>query len=249
MAIPLIDKIASAMKGFPNNPDFFLLNKSDKEVAAFFKGLVSRYLTESKQQLIEAEITSYVINPVEILGPYPTANVRLVEMAMDKYGITNSYTRISILSVIAKESKFKPQSENSYANNNASYIKKVFNNNRIYINIDDIKKGTRVIDLSDAQINKLKSNDEKFFNALYGGRYNTPADEGYKYRGRGFNQLTFKSAYIKAGKRIGLNLVGNPDLVNKPAIAAMVSVTFLKNRLREKFGASLGNLKIKNKQI
>ena len=54
--IPLIYKIVEVMKGFPNNPDHVFLNKSDKEVAAFFKGLVSRYLKESKQQLIEDDL-------------------------------------------------------------------------------------------------------------------------------------------------------------------------------------------------
>jgi predicted chitinase len=52
--------------------------------------------------------------------------------------------------------------------------------------------------LSEAELTKLKSNDEAFFNAVYGlAKYGQTANEGYKYRGRGLNQITFKSETTK----------------------------------------------------
>jgi len=45
----------------------------------------------------------------------------------------------------------------------------------------------------------LKGNKRKFFNAVYGGRLGNAKDEGYKYRGRGYIQLTGKNNWEKAG--------------------------------------------------
>lgn len=50
--------------------------------------------------------------------------------------------------------------------------------------------------------------------------------DGYKYRGRGFNQITWKSSYKKWSDRIGLDLITNPDLLQNPDIAAKVTALF-----------------------
>ena len=58
---------------------------------------------------------------------------------------------------------------------------------------------------------------------------NEPGD-GFKYRGRGFIQLTGKGNYSAASKAIygDDRLVKNPDLVNDPAVAAEVSAWYMK---------------------
>ena len=181
----------------------------------------------------EADISELDISkPVMIKGSYPKQAVRLVEKAMDEYGITNPFTRIAVLSVIAKESGFVPKSETPYRNTSNSRIRKIF--------------GRRVGDLSEDELTQLKSDDKAFFDKVYGGRYHNAPDEGYKYRGRGFNQVTFKSAYEKYGRYIGKDLVSNPDSLNDPKIAALVAVMFLKRRLNSKFGASLGDFTNQN---
>jgi hypothetical protein len=58
-------------------------------------------------------------------------------------------------------------------------------------------------------------------------------NDGYKYRGRGFNQLTFRGSYKSIGDKIGVNLVANPDLVNSPDVAAKVMIEFLKGRFAQ----------------
>jgi predicted chitinase len=122
-------------------------------------------------------------------------------------------TQIGALSVISKESNFRPKSEVSYANTSNSRIRKIF--------------GSRVSKYSDSEMDSLKKNPEKFFNVVYAKTVgNQGGGDGWKYRGRGFNQLTGKKNYEKYGNMIGRNLVGNPDLANDPTVAAEIAVAF-----------------------
>lgn len=55
---------------------------------------------------------------------------------------------------------------------------------------------------------------------------NTPAadGDGYRYRGRGYVQITGRANYAKAGAALGLDLLGNPDLALHPTVAAQILV-------------------------
>ncbi len=163
-------------------------------------------------------------NVSAVKGNYPKENIEMVVSALKKEGFTNENAIIGILSVIAKESGFVPKSEIGYKNTSNSRIKQVFGKNTIRVDIDGIKKGTKFSSLSDEQITRLKSSNEKFFNALYGGRIgnNQPGD-GWKYRGRGFNQLTGRANYRKVGYE------NSPDSVNNASDAAKVVAKFFKN--------------------
>ena len=153
---------------------------------------------------------------VELKGNFDSTQKRNIELMidyMDKSGITDPLTQIGILSVISKESGFKPKSEVSYANTSNSRIKSIF--------------GSRVAKYSDSELDSLKRNPEKFFNVVYAKTVgNQGGGDGWKYRGRGFNQLTGKKNYEKYGNIIGKDLVGNPDLVNEPEVAAQIAVAF-----------------------
>jgi len=61
---------------------------------------------------------------------------------------------------------------------------------------------------------------------------NIKPGDGYKYRGRGFIQLTGRDNYAKAGKAIGLPLEEHPELVERPDVAAKVAIWFWKNRVQ-----------------
>jgi putative chitinase len=57
---------------------------------------------------------------------------------------------------------------------------------------------------------------EKIANRVYGGRMGNGPEatgEGYKYRGRGYIQLTGKDNYTAFGKSINENIAATPDLV------------------------------------
>lgn len=70
---------------------------------------------------------------------------------------------------------------------------------------------------------------EAFANLIYGGKNgNRDPGDGYRYRGRGFIQLTGRNNYAAAGKDLGLDLVGDPDSVATVDIAAQTSVSYWK---------------------
>jgi len=57
---------------------------------------------------------------------------------------------------------------------------------------------------------------EKIANRVYGNRMGNgdeASGEGFKFRGRGYIQLTGKQNYTAFGKAIGVDIVANPDLV------------------------------------
>ena len=144
-------------------------------------------------------------------------NIDLLVDAMDDFGITDPMAQIGILSVIGKETNYIPKSETSYSNTSPNSIRKLFTK--------------RVLHLSDDEINKLKKDDEKFYNLIYAntvgnGKNGTGDGDGYKYRGRGFNQLTGIGNYRKYGGLIGKDLVGNPDEANNPRTAANIAIMF-----------------------
>lgn len=68
-------------------------------------------------------------------------------------------------------------------------------------------------------------------NTLYGNRFGNAQDEGYKYRGRGLIQLTFKANYKTYGNLAGVpKIVSNPELVNSPEISIKLAVAYLKSK-------------------
>lgn len=73
---------------------------------------------------------------------------------------------------------------------------------------------------------------EAIANEIYGDRMgNTEPGDGWKYRGRGYIQLTGKDNYKKIGDYLGIDLVGNPDLVNSsPEMAAKTAVAYWMTR-------------------
>jgi predicted chitinase len=60
---------------------------------------------------------------------------------------------------------------------------------------------------------------------------NTQAGDGSKYKGRGFIQLTGKGNYKRAGDALGLPLVAQPDLLERPDVAAKVAVWYWNDRV------------------
>jgi putative chitinase len=78
-------------------------------------------------------------------------------------------------------------------------------------------------------------NPQKIASKVYGGRMgNGPEStgEGFKFRGRGYIQLTGKDNYTSFGKAINEDLVSNPDLVSTKYPLLSAAWFFSKNCLR-----------------
>jgi predicted chitinase len=68
---------------------------------------------------------------------------------------------------------------------------------------------------------------------------NVKPGDGAKYKGRGFIQITGRYNYQKAGEAVGLNLLKNPELAEKPEVAAKIAVWFWQHRVQ----ANVNNFK------
>lgn len=77
---------------------------------------------------------------------------------------------------------------------------------------------------------------------------NTKPGDGYLYRGRGFLQITGRSAYREMGKSIGIDLEAEPDRAGDPIGALMTAAAFWDSRKLNTF-ADQNNIEIITKRI
>jgi putative chitinase len=102
-----------------------------------------------------------------------------------------------------------------------------------------------------AVANSIAGKPEFIANLVYSSRMgNGPAEsgEGWAYRGRGLKQLTGKFNYEKCGLGLGVDLVGNPDLLLEPIYAARSAGWFWKANALSTF-ADAGDIKGMTKKI
>jgi len=79
-------------------------------------------------------------------------------------------------------------------------------------------------------------NPQKIANKVYGNRMgngNEASGEGYKFRGRGYIQLTGKENYTAFGKSIGEDMTANPDVVASKYALLSAAWFFSKNGLHK----------------
>lgn len=148
-----------------------------------------------------------VSNSIDI---YMTTNETLVYNQLKNDGYTKE-SIAAVMGVVGGESAFTQLVENSYLGTSNTALRNIFYKLRT---------------ASDAQITQCKTSDYNFFNCVYGGEAGNSPTEGYKYRGRGFNGITFKGnyEYVQDGListyNINYNLVDNPQLLERTDIAA-----------------------------
>ena len=102
-----------------------------------------------------------------------------------------------------------------------------------------------------AVANSIAGKPELIANLVYSSRMgNGPAEsgEGWKYRGRGLKQLTGKDNYARCGQALGVDFVGNPDLLLEPIYAARSAGWFWKSNNLSAF-ADVGDIKGMTKKI
>lgn len=121
----------------------------------------------------------------------------------------------AIMGVVAGESNFQTLKEIGYDTTPNTRIRAIF--------------GSRVSHLSEEDLNRVKSSYTDFFNTVYGGMYGNAPNEGAKYVGRGFNGITFKGNYQNIKNLTGIDVVTNPELLERPEIAAKALSAYFKD--------------------
>ena len=145
----------------------------------------------------------------------------------DKYkSLLNSYFINTPLRVahffaqIEHESGLKPISEN--LNYSTSGLLATFGK---YVNNSPI------------EAKKYQRQPERIANLVYADRMgngNEQSGDGFKYRGRGFLQITGKSNYLVLSKDTGIDCYNNPDLLLEEANAMISALWFWqKNKLND----------------
>jgi putative chitinase len=156
------------------------------------------------------------LNIEKLKGSIPDSVILQIAETAKKFNITNNLRLAHFLAQCAHESgNFKAVSEN--LNYSADGLKKIFGK---YF------PGT----LSESYAKQ----PEKIASRVYGGRMGNGDEttkEGFKFRGRGYIQLTGKSNYTNFTKFIGEDCVSNPDLVSNKYPLASAAFFFDTNKL------------------
>lgn len=76
---------------------------------------------------------------------------------------------------------------------------------------------------------KQSANREMIANIAYASRYgngDVVSGDGWRYRGRGPIQLTFKDNYQLCGEYLGLDLLSRPEMVEQPEVGCLAAAWF-----------------------
>ena len=156
------------------------------------------------------------LNIEKLKGHIPDAVLVQIPETAAKFNITNNLRLAHFLSQCGHESGgFKAVSEN--LNYSADGLKKIF---------DKYFPGN----LNESYAKQ----PEKIASRFYGNRMGNgdeASKEGYKFRGRGYIQLTGKANYTKFTQFIGEDCVSNPDLVATKYPLASAAFFFDSNKL------------------
>ncbi|GEM_PF-5665650 len=163
----------------------------------------------------------------------------LLRAEMDRQGMFDNDLRAGTAAIIGGEGGLlKPVREIGYGRTSNERIRGLFG---------AAKK------LSDAQLDALKADDDRFFEAMYGvgtnaGHQlgNTEPGDGAKYRGRGGLQLTGRANYVRYGQLSGHpEIVERPELANDETIGTIIAVAYMLDRYHgggfERMKAAVGN--------
>ena len=156
------------------------------------------------------------LNIEKLKGHIPDAVIAQIPETAKKFNITNNLRLAHFLAQCGHESGgFKAVSEN--LNYSANGLKKIFGK------------------YFPGNLNESYARQpEKIAARVYGGRMGNGDEttkEGFKFRGRGYIQLTGKSNYTNFTKFIGEDCISNPDLVATKYPLASAAFFFDSNKL------------------
>ena len=166
--------------------------------------------------LVNTPILTSLFKLEKLKGHIPDAVIAQIPDTAAKFNITNTLRLAHFLAQCGHESAgFKAVSEN--LNYSADGLVKIFGK---YFNATTAAGYAR--------------NPEKIANKVYSARMgngNEASGEGFKFRGRGYIQLTGKSNYSLFDKTVEDDIVSNPDLVATKYPLASAAFFFNSNNL------------------
>lgn len=171
----------------------------------------ARGLYESRPQNVrEAEIQSDM-----------ESNRAILNRVMNEMQFNDPEARAGLAAIIRGESGFRSIAENMRYT--ASRLQQVFPGK-----------------FDDETARRLAAaGPETIAEAVYGNQTsigrtlgNTQPGDGWKYRGRGFIQLTGRGNYDRYSSAARVDLIANPDALLDPEIAARVTVAYMQDRTR-----------------
>lgn len=173
------------------------------------------FIQESRDKKLDVILNSK-FNLDKLKGHVPDSVINQIPEVAQKFNITNSLRLAHFLAQCGHESGgFKAVTEN--LNYSADGLKKIFGK---YFPGDTAlsyaKKPEKIA--SKVYANRMGNGDEL-------------SKEGYKFRGRGYIQLTGKSNYKGFSDFIGEDCISNPDLVSTKYPLASAAFFFDKNNL------------------
>lgn len=163
-----------------------------------------------------AVASSGSINLTKLAGHIPDAVIAQIPTIMEKFAINTPLRLAHFLAQCGHESGgFKAVQEN--LNYSAKGLLDIFSK---YFNATTAAQYARKPEMIAAKVygSRMGNGDEN-------------SKEGYKFRGRGYIQLTGKDNYSSFAKSIGEDTVANPDLVSSKYPLASAAWFFSKNKL------------------
>jgi putative chitinase len=155
---------------------------------------------EEVKQQVAAVANSTGLNLSKLKGHVPDAVIAMIPDTAAKFGINTPLRLAHFLAQCGHESGgFRVTSEN--LNYSAKGLNGIF---RKYFP-------------TEAAAAAYARNPQKIANKVYANRMDNGSEasgDGYKFRGRGYIQLTGRANYTLFGKAIGEDIANNPDLVS-----------------------------------
>jgi putative chitinase len=156
------------------------------------------------------------LNLAGLTGHLPANVIAQIPEAASKFGITSNLRLAHFLAQCALEStKFTATVEN--LNYSAQGLMKTF------------KKYFQGVNPNDYAHNREKIGNRVYANRM--GNGNEASGDGFKFRGRGYIQLTGKNNYTSFSQFIGEDCVANPDLVASTYPLASAGFFFNSNNI------------------
>jgi len=147
-------------------------------------------------------------------------NMATLNAAMDEMNFTGDSQRAGLAAITVGESGFQSIAENM--NYSAARAQEIFKYQPAGGWEAITSKGPEAV-AEEVYGYKTKNRGAQ-------GLGNDQPGDGWKYRGRGFIQITGKSNYAAISKAIGVDLIADPDAMLDPKIAAKAAIAFMQQR-------------------